>query len=184
MNENVLLVDMDGVLADFDGPLFRLFADRLDINSPEEQRHRFLTDHLPTAADRKAMRSVVESPGWFRALPVMPLAKGAMDELERQGWDIWLCSKPLEASPTCMSEKHAWVAEHFPQFSKKLILAPNKGMVNGAFLIDDAIKREWLNYATWTPVTFAHPWNDGASYGFRGDWPEICRYLNDKKENR
>lgn len=154
-----VLLDMDGVLADFDAQLFHLFGDVLDCTK-ETQKHRFLTDHLGGDYDQIVkMRATVEAPGWFRELPLIKGAQEAVSIMEEQGRDVWLCSKPLEASESCASEKFAWVAEYFPSLVGKLILAPNKGMVSGSILVDDAIKPAWLRYANWVPVVYEHPWN-------------------------
>ena len=169
-----LLLDMDGVLADFDRPLFWAYGPWLNC-TPETQVHRFLTDHLvgdigggSTRSELRArMRADVEAPGWFRELPLIKGAQEAVGILESRRWDVWLCSKPLEASATCASEKFAWVAEHFPSLVGKLILAPNKGMVSGSVLVDDAIKPSWLTYANWAPVVYDHPWNRQGKYSLQ-----------------
>lgn len=155
---STVLVDMDGVLADFDGPLFRYFGAELDC-TPETQIHRFLTNHLPDEWLRRQMRAMVEGNRWFARLPVMPGAKEGVKYLQDAGHDVWIVSKPLEASRSCASDKFEWVEEHFPSLVGKLILAPDKGLVKGDYLIDDAIKPSWLEYATWEPIVFDHPWN-------------------------
>lgn len=160
------LVDVDGPCADFDPTVFDRCVEighQFDIAHVGEQRHRFLTDHLPDSGHRREMRQLIEGPGWFRELPVVPGAREGLEEMIAAGWDIWLCTKPLEASATCLSEKQAWVAEHFPFMLKRLITTPDKSLVRGTFLLDDAVKLEWIPRAEWHPVVFETPWNGAGS---------------------
>ena len=165
-----VLIDMDGVLADFDGPLFDLFRPHLDIESPEDQTKRFLTDHIRTPGQREAMRNVVEAPGWFRELPVIPGAQEGIERLSEVA-ELIVVSKPLESSATCPSEKFAWISEHFPSLVGKVYLAPDKSRVTGDFLLDDAIKASWLARATWKPIVYRHPWNTYGKYALGGVVP-------------
>lgn len=156
-------MDQDGPLADFD----RQFFARCEQNgwemdcTVETQTARFATDHIPNGRERHLARKMVDSPGWFSELPVTPGAVDGLRELAEYA-EVWICSKPLEANPTCRDEKAAWLARHFgKEWAARLILAPDKSLVHGDILLDDAIKPEWLERATWTPVVFPTPWNDG-----------------------
>lgn len=159
----VILVDMDGPLADFDMMFFdEVLARGWEIDcTPEKQRHRFATDHMPNRHERNAARQMVNDEGWFRHLPVTPGAYDGLHMLADYG-DVWVCSKPLEANPTCRDDKARWLAEHFgSQWMRKLILAPDKSLVHGDVLLDDAIKLRWLDnpHRTWEPVCFKSPFN-------------------------
>lgn len=157
----VLLVDMDGVLADFDGALWEGTKDLVeyDIESLEDQRHRFLTDHLGSQFDRRLVRGVVERPGWFRDLPVMVGALEAMEEIRETGVEIWVCTKPLEANPSCRDDKGAWLREHFPYLEGRMIIAPDKSLVVGSVLLDDAPHPTSIGRALWRPVLFDSVWH-------------------------
>lgn len=163
-----VLVDLDGVVADFDGLLHQRCAEQgipLDIGGPDEQTCRFLTDHATGDAwwDRaravQAICDIVETPGWFRELPLMPGAQEGVAGLVDCGYDVWFVTKPLEANPLCGSDKYGWVCEHFPDLKGRLVLAPDKSMVRGDLLIDDAPKMSWLSRADWRPVVFDRPYN-------------------------
>lgn len=79
--------------------------------------------------------------------------------LRRRGFDVWVCTKPLEVNPTCRDDKGAWIEEHFPELLHRLIITPDKSMVRGDVLIDDAPKPEWFPRATWYPLIFDLPFN-------------------------
>lgn len=171
----IVLVDMDGPLADFD----QHFWDRcaaaghsFDIEHPHQQEHRYFTDHLSDPDERRAARAMVDSPGWFEALPVTPGAAAGMAALAELA-DVWICTKPLEVNPTCRDAKAAWLAEHFGSYwERRLIIAPDKSLVAGDVLLDDAPKPEWYDgrvkvapRALWRPVIFTAPFN-----GVGSDW--------------
>lgn len=161
-----VLIDMDGPLADFDWAFWDACTVRgftFDIDTHEDQRHRYFTEHIPDRNERRRARAMVDAAGWFRHLPVTPGAEEGVEALLAEGFDVWVCTKPLEANRTCLNDKHAWLVEHFPALSDRLITAPNKAMIHGTVLLDDAPKPEWFAAATWEPVIFPAPFN-AASY--------------------
>lgn len=172
MSGTTLLLDMDGPLADFDRHFYRRCSERgytFDVDGPEFQQHRYFTDHLPNKAERKEARQMVDTAGWFAELPVTPGAQAGVLDLLIAGFDIWVCTKPLEANPTCHSDKANWLLRHFPPLHDRLIIAPDKSMVIGDVLLDDAPKAAWLDRAPWKAVIFDAPFN-------RGRWPELARW--------
>ena len=174
-NGLTILVDLDGVLADFDGALFSDTADFIDW--PDEalsRSRRFCTDYL-NRREAKVVRRYIEETRFFRDLPLIPGAQGGVKELEELGHDLWICTKPLEANPWCASDKMAWVADHFPSLAKKVILAPDKSMVKGDILLDDAHKPFQRVIAPWVPVwyPYLHNQEEGRSYWKWGQDPAI-----------
>lgn len=162
----VVLVDMDGPLADFDRHFFEealLLHCEFDIADIESQTRCFLTDHMPVAAQRRRMREMVDSAGWFGSLPVTLGAKDGMALLGEVA-DVWICTKPLEVNPTCRDEKARWLAQHFgSHWLDKLIITPDKSRVVGDVLLDDAPKASWIPRAIWEPVIFTAPFNGAES---------------------
>ncbi len=55
-------------------------------------------------------------------------------------FDVFICSQPLAGSPNSFSEKAAWIRAYLPQLQSKIILACDKSLVRGHYLIDDSIK--------------------------------------------
>src|SRR5690606_26027440 len=104
-------------------------------------------------------------------LPVTPGAQEGVDALMAVGVDVWVCTKPLEVNPTCRDEKGAWLREHFPMLEKRLIIAPDKSLVMGDILLDDAPSLEWARRATWMPVVFDAPFNRAGSI-----WERLPRW--------
>lgn len=158
----VVLLDMDGPLADFDRHFWGRFQHfGFDVDGFEQQRHRYFTDHMVDPVQRAVARGVVDSSGWFRALPVTAGAQRGVDGLLSAGHDVWVCTKPLDENLTCRDEKYAWLREHFPMLASKMIVASDKSMVRGDVLLDDAPAVEWLRSgrSVWRPVIFTAPFN-------------------------
>lgn len=164
MSRPVLLLDMDGPLADFDAACFHLIEtngwevdfDHLD----DPRRERFMTANMPNRREAMMLRHTIDTdPDWFENLPV---TVGATEErvAELMGnFDVWVCTKPLEKNPTCRDDKGRWLRRYFPDLEHKLIIAPDKSRVSGDILLDDAPKLEWIDRADWVPVIFPEPYN-------------------------
>ena len=81
---------------------------------------------------------------FFRKLPVMYFAREAMHKLQALGFDMWILTRPSVENPLCYTEKRVWVEERLgKEWCKKLILAPDKTLLKGDFLIDD---NEWPGF--------------------------------------
>lgn len=158
----ILLLDLDTPLADFDAQTLTMIRDAgfdIDIAGLGDQTHRYMTDHIVSPAHRRMARNLIEQPGWFRSLPVVPGAQECVAALFDAGVDVWVCTKPLEANPTCRDDKGAWLREHFPDLEDRLIIAPDKSLIVGDVLLDDAPHPSWLDRAAWDPVVFATTYN-------------------------
>lgn len=160
-----ILVDQDGPLAGFD----RKFFAECDRNgwhldcTLDGQRHRFATDHVIDREHRKAARDLVDSTRWFLDLPVVEGAVEGLDRLAEIA-DVWIVTKPLEANPWCRDDKAAWVRRHFgTDWEHRLVITPDKSIVSGDILLDDAPKLDWLPNAEWNPVIYSTPWNGAGS---------------------
>lgn len=174
----IILLDQDGPLANFDKAFLDICAQEGILLHKGETghdnpcvKHRFLSDCIVDKAERARARSFVEEQYWFESLePTEGAIEGAQALAEVA--DVWICTKPLESNQTCRDEKAAWVRHHLgKEWESKLIITPNKGMVHGDILLDDAIKLAWMPYATWTPVVFPTPWNGEGS-----DWESFERW--------
>lgn len=112
MNSPKAFVDMDGVLADFDG---------------------YMVKHNLTATELKSM------PGAYAALELMLGAQEGIAALEEHGFEVWIASKPPTGQPQAYAEKVKWVLKHFPQLSRRIILTHDKGLLGCErdMLIDD-----------------------------------------------
>ncbi|XP_025219685.1 5'(3')-deoxyribonucleotidase, cytosolic type isoform X2 [Theropithecus gelada] len=106
-----VLVDMDGVLADFEAGLLRGFRRRFpeEPHVPLEQRRGFLAREQyralrPDLADKVA--SVYEAPGFFLDLEPIPGALDAVREMnDLPDTEVFICTSPLLKYDHCVGEK-------------------------------------------------------------------------------
>lgn len=85
---------------------------------------------------------------------------------------MWIVTKPLEANRTCRDSKARWIEKHLgASWLPKLILAPDKSMVRGDILLDDAPHPDWIPRAAWQPVIFTEPFNgEGSKWADYPQW--------------
>ncbi len=77
--------------------------------------------------------------GFFRDLHPMLGAIDAVNRL-RSVSNLFVLTAPSTRNPLSYTEKRIWIEEHFDyEFTKRLILSPDKGLLKGDFLIDDHI---------------------------------------------
>ena len=158
-----ILLDMDGPLAGFDAACWELVRDydvpTIDADGEHNQTARYMTDHIaPTR--RTWFRKQLEQPGWFESLPVTPGAVDGVAALEELGVDLWVVTKPMEKNPTCRDAKAMWLRTNgFESLEDKLIIAPDKSLVVGDILLDDAPAVKWFAAAAWRPVIFTAGFN-------------------------
>ncbi|NWI10307.1 NT5C protein, partial [Crypturellus soui] len=157
-----VLVDMDGVLADFEGALLRGFARRFPAEPRVElaQRRGFSVREQyrglrPELADKVA--SIYESPGFFLGLDPIPGAIEAMREMMLMpDTQVFICTSPLRNYEHCILEKYKWVEKHLgPEFVERIILTRDKTVVSADLLFDDkdTIRGVELN-PSWEHILF------------------------------
>jgi 5'(3')-deoxyribonucleotidase len=94
--------------------------------------------------------------GFFSDLEPLPGALDAVAGLRRLGHEVWILSRPSAKNLNCYSEKAYWVQKYLGEdMVERLILACNKSLVKGDFLVDDQggfgqeeFEGEWLHFGT------------------------------------
>ena len=142
---------MDGVLVDIYPVFFRL--------------HEEETGERPTLSDIigkleaeafKNQRRWVNTPGFFRNLPVM---KGSREVLRRldERYEIIIGSLATEF-PDCMTDKQMWIQENFPFISwKQIVFCGDKNLIKADIMIDDHFKN--LDNFEGMTILFTQPHN-------------------------
>jgi 5'-nucleotidase len=134
----IILVDMDGVIADLETPIVdMLIEEHPHIERiPLEDRNTFYLDDQYRGVEPDWFWQAMQREGVFRNLPVIDGAQDGIARLVADGHDVYLCTTPV-VSAHCIREKLAWVNEHFPVLRKNVITTNDKTLVWGHFLIDD-----------------------------------------------
>lgn len=108
-----IYIDMDGVLCDFKSSYLRARQEQPEVEFPQS------------------------IPGIFENLEPMPDAIESVIYLCDIA-DVYVLSAPSTRNPLSYTEKRIWIEKYFGyEFCKKLILAPNKSLLMGDYLIDD-----------------------------------------------
>lgn len=143
MSKQILYIDMDDVLCNY------------------MEAHKKALDKNP---DIPYPQSVY---GFYTNIEPKSGAIEAIAELENTGlFDIWILTRPSYQNPLCYTEKRVWIEKHLGlEWCKKLILAPDKSLLKGDYLIDD---QPWPGFEG---VQFL--------FGKRMDWPQVIEALLD-----
>lgn len=193
--DSTVLVDMDGVLFDFDGEVRTRLAAKhpyiqpLQLDSPD-----FYTANNYPEENRDKVWAISNEPGFVASLPLIRNALLGWERILAAGFTPQICSTPLPPKyyPTCVEEKVAALEEHFvPRFGRWVIetalFTPDKHLANGVALIDDKpapIKHS--KNARWEHVIFDRNCNrTHASKGylrlFGWDDPDLPKILEETK---
>jgi 5'-nucleotidase len=135
-----ILVDMDGVISDFDAE----FLQRWRVRQPdkpyiplEERKSFYVRDDYPDELKPLVVDILLES-SFFEEMVPVPGAREALEEMEANGIEVFICSSPLSTYQNCVLEKYKWVEKFIgPNWVKKIILTKDKTLVKADYLIDD-----------------------------------------------
>lgn len=80
-------------------------------------------------------------PGFFENLRPVKDAVDSVNRLRKmERLDVYILTAPSARNPLSYTEKRVWIEKYFGyEFTKKLIICPNKGLLKGDILIDDNI---------------------------------------------
>jgi len=119
---------------------------------------------------QRLVRERLESPGFFRNLPVMADSIGVLEAIN-QRYDLFIVSAATEF-PNSLKDKYDWLQEHFPFLTwKQLVLCGDKRIVYGDYMIDDHVRH--LQHFQGKPYLFSAAHNlDVTGYDRLNSWEE------------
>lgn len=158
----LILLDQDGVLADFEHAFIDAWRKRHPDVPPVEYEDRksfqILDDYRPEL--REQAMAIYTAPGFIRDLPPVPGALEAVRELTALGMDLRICTSPLRQYENCVAEKFQWVERHLGRaFTERIVMTRDKTLVQGALLIDDKPRIEGAARPRWRHILYDAPYN-------------------------
>jgi 5'-nucleotidase len=167
-SDDVVLVDMDGVLADFDAAVL----DRLPPSIARVARANFsIADDYPGHVAHVEL--ITSHPDFFLDLPLVDNALQGWQRLIDAGYHPRICSAPLRRNKQAAQSKLAWLRRHFvPHFGERVvseaIIDKDKYRYAGLALIDDRPEVDTHDgRATWRHIVFDRPYNQRSSAALR-----------------
>lgn len=139
-----VLVDMDGVLCDFEGHMLSLFQKKFSDEpfvKPEDRNTIFMHkqfEQLKPGLGSK-IQSIMYEQDFFLTMPEIEDAVKSVKEMsDIPGVEVFICTSPVNDSKYCAPEKYEWIEKHFgSSWIRRTILTSDKTLINGDLLIDD-----------------------------------------------
>jgi 5'-nucleotidase len=152
---DVVLVDMDGVIADFNAAFDLAWRSRYpnrELYPMSAQQNLSIVDSQPEEY-RADIYDVLSAPGFTVNMPEIEGAVQGIRAMDLMGLQVFICTSPLRDYSHNVPEKFSWVEEHLGQeWARRLIITRDKTVVRGRYLIDDAfvvrgsIQPEWEHF--------------------------------------
>lgn len=172
-----ILIDMDGVIADFTNGVRNTFAKihpDLVEHFPEEKdiKSFYIEDSIEDESVRLMMKEkigkLIDRQPIFLCLSPLENAVSGVEQLRKTFQnDVFFCSSPHVPNKDGYADKATWIDMFFPGWGcKNLILTKDKTLVDGIVLIDDKPNPIGNYEAKWKHVVFNQPWNSEGSDDF------------------
>lgn len=113
--QQIVYLDLDGVIVNFLGSERIPAAEKLQRNHPEIYKPGFFADLLPNPGALASVRALMLS----------------------GKYEVWIATRPLHKSSHCYTEKIQWIMRYLPELTSRVIMTQDKGLLRGHYLIDD-----------------------------------------------
>jgi 5'-nucleotidase len=174
LSPTTVLLDMDGVLVDWDAGFRKEWARFGHDPSKIDRAKSYAMEECVDPELRDAAVAVMSQPGFFRDLPPMEGAVKAVEDMIERGFSVLICTSPLPCNPTCPQDKIEWVRRHLGHIefrqpgdtTKRLaaqdiiVMTRDKTFVMGDVLIDDKPVIKGCMRPTWEHIVFGAPYNE------------------------
>jgi 5'-nucleotidase len=174
-----ILIDMDGVISDFDGEFLKRWRERHPekFYIPMSERTAFyVKDQYPEEL-KPLVSEILLEPGFFREMMPMDGAKEALLEMDAMGLEVFICTSPLSTYKNCVLEKFEWVDQFLgPEWVKRIVLTKDKTLVKADIIIDDKPELTGVEKSpSWEHVLYDRPYNKGGDKKRLtwGNWKDV-----------
>lgn len=175
----VVLLDVDGVIADFAGEFINVAGRVLNRTMPPEAdlTEWDLANALGLSeCETRFIYSELNKPGVARKLGAYPGAVEAVHGLSHIA-EIYFVTSPMDQSPTWCHDRLWWLIDNFGlELGSKLVLTQHKHLVFGDMLVDDRVPNitEWASHRPSSSIGVV--WGTPSNTGFEGKG-NVCRVL-------
>lgn len=178
--KKIILVDMDGVLCDYEKALLEQAKEKLGL-TPISKNIVFNTELNFETKHQTSIDDLTHEEGFFENLKPFPGAIEAIKEMDKDpDVELFICSAPKKKSIFCHSEKFKWLMKYCGQkIAQKLVLTRDKTLVYGDFLIDDRFEVTGsVEKPSWVHVLFDQPHNSHIKnkpriYSWEKNWKKV-----------
>ncbi len=158
----IILVDMDDVLADFDGYFLgvwrKRYPDKFFIPMNERQKFYMRDEYPPELLEQ--MTKIFTEKGFVASLSEIDGGISAVKKMKELGHEVFICSSPMRQYQNCVAEKYEWIEKHLGfEWTTKLILSRDKTLIQGDILIDDKPEVEGAAVPKWEHIIFDKSYN-------------------------
>lgn len=157
-----LLLDVDGVVADFVGAAAREYEHVTRLKPPPCTTCKVFDSWLCHSWERRAIESRIAKLGWAQEIKPYPDAKEGVARLLLRHDIAWVTS-PYAPSPTWAWDRTQWLRKHFPK-EIPIVSTADKYLIEGVLVADKIANIEQHEYADKQALLWDRPWNQDFHY--------------------
>lgn len=154
-----VLIDVDGVLADFENGVRDLIEEINGVKIKGENLFQDLRNLAGTAWDEK-VEEAIKSEGFAQTLKEYPGSVNCVKEIMENN-EVIFVTAPYPESRHWFYDRYLWLRERFGIDRDDIIFARDKRWVQGKILIDDRVENvlDWSAQQNSVGILMSRPWN-------------------------
>jgi 5'(3')-deoxyribonucleotidase len=161
-----VLVDVDGVVADFSGHTIKML--RFDFKIPQDvviDNYNMEQSLLPYGIKPKDLHKIWKKPLFCSSIRLIPRSVDSIYRLS-QSFTVVFLTKPMEDHSTWHFERTSWIENNFKGLYEEIIFATNKWRVDGDAFVDDHAEnvQAWsAKHPSKASAIINQPWNKNSN---------------------
>jgi 5'(3')-deoxyribonucleotidase len=185
MTRPICLVDLDGIVADFERHAIQIYNEKTGANLDEFCPDKYVGDKviIDESIDKVIYREAFSRMSFFAGIPMIKNAQEGM-RLLSEHFDIYFLTTEYRSNTTCVYEKQRWLDKYFPEWADNTIFTKHKHMVYGDILIDDSpinLKKwsdGWGGLQSVQTASLEYAWIDKEiTTSYSKDWIELANLI-------
>lgn len=182
-----VLLDVDGVLADFIGAVLRslsaLVPGRRHVHE-DITRFDFVSELKLTADEKKAVMSAIGGKEFWPRIDPFPGAREGVARL-REIADVYIVTSPWNSCETWLHARESWLRRHFDIPHSHVLAGSAKHICAGDYFVDDKTEtlQRWraARGRVGTAIQWETPHNrfDGWNGPSTRSWDQLCSWVGE-----